>query len=398
MPSVAAATEVRVLTAAARTPVAPAPDVLRWFRLVEEAYWTDHDLWFNPLAKRLRDAESRFVSAYNVHRLTTALDDFAPEVVYVCNLIGLGGLSLIGCLQYLKVPWVWQLGDNVPGLLCRTIDTAYPELASEFSRRIEGHYIVVSQQLIHQIRSHGVTLRGDVAVIPNWIVGRRPPARTAYYRGGTLRIMSAGQVARHKGIDILIEAAARLRAAGCTDFTIDVYGKAYSTEFASAIAALDLADHVHLKGARPQAELLELYHQYDVLAFPSMDREPFGLVPLEAAARGCVPLVARCCGIAEWLVQGVHCLKAPRRAEAFARVFRAIRDGEIDLAPIARRAAAAAWRDFHLDAILPRIEEKLIRAAAQPRAGGGSAAEAYRLARIAEQMTQALIQEPFLVA
>ena len=347
------------------------------------------------MAKQLRDAESRFVNAYNVHVLTAALEEFEPDVVYVCNLIGLGGLALIACLQYLKVPWVWQLGDNVPGILCRTMEAMYPTLADQFSRQIHGHYIVVSQQLIEQIKSCGVTLHGDVEMIPNWIIGTRPPPRTSFYRGGTLRIMSAGQVARHKGIDTLIEAAARLRDRGCTDFMIDIYGKAYSSEFPDVIRAFDLAGHVTLKGVRTQAEVLALYGHYDVLAFPTMEREPFGLVALEAAARGCVPVVSRCCGIAEWLVHGVHCLKAARNPEDFAEVFRSIVMKEISLEPIARRAEATTWRDFHLDAILPRIECKLAAAARHRKAGAGTAAEAYRLARMAEQLTWTMIQESF---
>jgi glycosyltransferase involved in cell wall biosynthesis len=176
---------------------------------------------------------------------------------------------------------------------------------------------------------------------------------------------------------------------------LDIYGKAYSAEFAMAIRTLNLESHVTLRGVRPQAEILALYHDYDVFAFPSLEREPFGLVPLEAAARGCVPLVSRCCGISEWLVGGVHCLKAPRRPEAFAGVLRSIVEREIDLEPIARRGAAAAWRDFHLDTIVPRIERKLVLAARQPRRVQGTAAEAYRLARMAEHLTQALIQESF---
>jgi hypothetical protein len=146
-------------------------------------------------------------------------------------------------------------------------------------------------------------------------------------------------------------------------------------------------------GVRTQAELMALYGRYDVFAFPTMEREPFGLVPLEAAARGCVPIITRRCGIAEWLVHGVHCLKCARTPEAFTAMFRAILEGPILLEPIARRAEAAAWRDFHIDAILPRVERKLAAAARQSRGGGGTPDEAYRMARLAEQLTQVLIEE-----
>jgi glycosyltransferase involved in cell wall biosynthesis len=385
--------DVQVLAAAPRTPVSDEPHVFRRFQLTEESNWYDKDHWFHPLFARLRDASSRFVNAYNVHVLTTALEEFEPDVVYVCNLIGLGGLGLIGCLHHLKVPWVWQLGDNVPGILCGTSEGTYPMLAAEFSRQIQGHYIVVSAQLIHQIKSYGVTLQGAVEIIPNWIVGERPPPRTSFYRGGTLRIMSAGQVSRHKGIDTIIEAAARLRDSGHHNFVMDIYGKIYAPLFADLIRKFDLAGHVTLKGVRPQPEIMRLYGEYDVFAFPTMEREPFGLVPLEAAGRGCVPVITQRCGIAEWLVQGVHCLKAARNPAAFAGVFQAILEGRIDLEPIARRAQVTAWRDFHIDAILPRIERKLAAAARQSRAGGGTAAEAYRMARLAEQLTEALYQE-----
>jgi glycosyltransferase involved in cell wall biosynthesis len=200
-------------------------------------------------------------------------------------------------------------------------------------------------------------------------------------------------VSREKGVDLLIEAAATLRDAGSSGFVIDVYGQTESPFFAHRVRELKLSDHVRILGVRPHHEILELYGDYDVFAFPTRYREPFGLVPLEAAARGCVPLITRRCGIAEWLVHGVHCLKVERSAAAFANVLRAIMAREVALEPIAHRAQAAAWRDFHIDAILPRIEAKLVTAARLPRARAGNAAEAYRLARLAEQLTRMLIQE-----
>ena len=103
--------------------------------------------------------------------------------------------------------------------------------------------------------------------------------------------------------------------------------------------------------------------------------------------------MARISGNSEWFVDGVHCLKVPRTAEGFARVLGDVLDGKIELEPIGRRVAATVRRDFHLDAILPRIERALAGASRQSRAGAGSAADAYRMARLAEQLVQVLIQE-----
>jgi glycosyltransferase involved in cell wall biosynthesis len=385
--------DVVVVAAEPRLPVAPVPHVHRRFQLTD--VWNPYHMGTTAVTQLLHEAESRYINAFNVHALTEALAEFAPDVVYVCNVTGLGGLGLMACLQYLKVPWVWQLGDGVPRYLCSTRQgTVVPALAREFSRRIEGHFVVVSQRLVEEIESYGIMLKGHVEVIPNWIIGPRPLARRAnYYRGGHLRIMSAGQVVHHKGVDILIEAAAELRAGGFDDFEVHIFGKCVDFSFADLIRKLDLKDHVTLMGVRSHAELMRLYTQYDVFAFPTEEREPFGLAPLEAAASGCVPVMTQNCGIAEWLVHGVHCLKADRTPRAFAQVFRRIADGKIDLEPLGRRGEVTAWRDFHIDTILPRIEQMLVRASHRSRAGAGTAEDAYRLARMAEQMTQLLIQE-----
>jgi hypothetical protein len=110
-------------------------------------------------------------------------------------------------------------------------------------------------------------------------------------------------------------------------------------------------------------------------------------------------LITHVCGIAEWWVDRVHCIKIERTPEALAAVLREILDGDLDLEPIARRTAAVARRDFHLDHIIPKIEAVLERAAAARGAGGdadgGDPAEAYRLCALADRLTRTLIQEGF---
>jgi glycosyltransferase involved in cell wall biosynthesis len=400
--------EVLVTTAAPRQAVPSAPHVRRVLRLIDEwnkdamgltrliEEWHRNSIGQSRLVVTANSAVSRLISAHNVYVLTQELDRFQPDVVLLNNLLGLGGLGLVACLQFLGVPWVWHLGDCIPNILCRGFggfDPPIPGLAAEFSKRFQGTYIVVTQQLRDEMESRGVLLRGHVAVIPYWINGARPPARTRVGAGRALRIMSAGQVTREKGIDLLIQAVGLVRDAGFPQVSLDIYGAVDDPYFESLISKLKLAGQVRLYGSRPQRELLELYGCYDVFAFPTREREPFGLVPLEAAARGCVPIITRRCGVAEWLVHGVHCLKAERTAASFAEILRRIVEGRIDLEPIARRAEAAAWRDFHLDTILPRIERTLAGAAGRPRAAAGTAADAYRMARMAEQLTEVLIQE-----
>jgi len=387
--------DVEVLTTAPRSmPVPHVPHVRRTMRLTD-TYNHYHFAKSHPVTQRVYDADARFVNAANVHALLRALDEFRPDVVYLNHLLSVGGLGLLACLEYLQVPWVWQLGDHVPVYLCTLWGEVLPALTREYSRQVRGHYIAVSQQLREEIETQGIALEGHVEVLPYWIDFEPPPCRSKFFRrGDRLRIVTSGRIERQKGLDVLIEAAARLRAAGHDDFEVEIYGKVADPEFPSLVNKLGLEGHVRFPGALPQPELFRRLATCDVFAFPTHEREPFGLAPLEAAAFGCVPLLTQMCGIAEWLVHGVHCLKAPRTAEGFAAALGRILDGSIDLAPIGRRAAAVVRRDFHLDAILPGIERVLGRAAAAPRGTPGTPDDAYRLALLGEKLAQIFVQEP----
>lgn len=390
--------EVQVLTSSPRSPSETPDHVWRSFDLVNcyDAYEVLRSL---PLTRDVRDAKAVWANAHNVYVLIDALKRFDPDVVYLWNLFGLGGLGLVGCLQYLAVPWVWYLGDCVPLMLCRRGAEVLPVLAEQFGRRVRGAYMPVSQRVVDEIEATGVRLSGRVETLPNWVLGDMPPSRDRYYRTGEkLRIVSAGQMGRHKGIHLLIEAAALLRERGHENFSIDLYGKVNDTSISELPRALDVERQVAFHGLCSQEELVAHYarHEYDVFAFPTWEREPFGCAPLEAAAYGCVIVMTQSCGIGEWLVHDVHCLKAPRTAAALADVFAGILRGDIDLGPIGRRASAVIWRDFHLDALMPRIEAALARAARQPRGPVGRPDDAYRLARLAEKLAKAIIHEDYV--
>ena len=334
-----------------------------------------------------------------MHILTDAIDEFRPDVIYVNNIVGIGGLGLIAALQFLNLAWVWHLGDNVPAELCSDQDGLVPGLADSFRNSIHGTFAVVSGRVKKNSEQGRLGLNGRVELIPYWITGQRPTSRNRYYQPcETLRIMAAGRVDRQKGVDILIGAAALLRRSGFERFSIDVYGKLADPTIPELIRSLGMDKFVRLAGQMPHRELLERYEQYDLFLFPTRPSEPFGIVPLEAMARGCVPIISADCGVAEWLVDSVHCLKSARTSEAFADVIQRVASGIIPLEAIARRGAEASWRDFHLDTIIPKIERMLVEACVERSSDSasrppGTAGEAYRLARMAEHLSQMLIHD-----
>ena len=205
--------------------------------------------------------------------------------------------------------------------------------------------------------------------------------------------MTAGQINRDKGIDHLIEAAARVRKLGFDDFSVDIYGNADDPFFAAFARHLGLEAHVRFMGPRPQAVLARLYEEYDVFAFPTWQREPFGFAMLEASLRGCVPLTSQQSGNAEWFVHGVHCLKAARHPDAFAESLAAIMDGTVDLAPISRRAPRWSVATSTSTPSRPGSSGRWSRPRTVRGPGKGTSSEAYRMALMAEKLTKVLISE-----
>ncbi len=386
---------VRVLTSRPRIPVPSDDRVARTLTLVDA--WSEHAFATNaPITNYLEQSLSLRVSAVNVHALCDEIESFRPDVVYAWMLVGVGGLGLMATLQHLGVPWVWHLMDDVPLMLGRSDGKLVPGFANAMSQRLRGSYIACGRRLVDEIEQGGIMLGDRVDVLPNWVAGKPRPARRLYFEGGHLRIISAaGLIDRHadKGIDILIEAAAKLVADGRRNFSIDIHGRSTDGYASHLIHKHGLESTVNIRGSLSQTELSERFAEHDLFAFPTREREPFGFAPLEAAARGCVPLISRVCGLAEWFVHGVHVLKAERSAEAFADGIAAIQDRRVDLGTIGKRVANVVGREFHIDAILPKIETILEDASRRPRVSLGSAQDAYRLALLAEKLSRTMIQE-----
>ena len=396
--------EVLVLTATPRKAVPTPQHVKRVFRLAD--VWNQYlNARMGDLALRLLFADASFVNAFNVHVMAKEITEFQPDVVYIHNIFGLGGLGLVATLEQLGVPWVWHLGDDVPTMLCKHINQIMPELVRQFGLRTRGRFIAVSSRVVEEMERDGIELSSPVEIIPYWVTGDPTPLDRSYMPDGILRVVTGGRLNPAKGIDRLIEAVANLRDEGVDNVTLDLYGTSHEAgRYPNLINRLGLGDRVRLMGFLPQRELFRRYSEYDVFAFPTWDREPFGLAPLEAAAHGgCVPLVSRSCGVGEWLVHGVHCVKTGLEPGSLERALRTLGESGADLAVLGTRARRTALRDMHIDSIVPRIEAILEDAAFESdQRGTGwvsreisseAAEQVYRMALLGEKLTHVLVAE-----
>ena len=129
-------------------------------------------------------------------------------------------------------------------------------------------------------------------------------------------ILYAGQIIRGKGVDVLLEALAKVRSR----FECVILGDGNHREYCQELSRrLGLADRVTFKGFIPQEELKAYYRECSVVALSSVWPEPIATIGLEVM-RYALPVVAfDAGGIKDWLLDGQNGYLVPwMDREAFA--------------------------------------------------------------------------------
>lgn len=310
-------------------------------------------------AMRLDAMASNFT---NTAALLYMISEFQPDCIYLFNLVGIGGLGLIDCLNTLKFPWIFHLMDRVPDLLQRDFPESILSLFNAVDGRIyqSGQIISMTNHLIAEIEMHcGFKLKKNIKLVPGWVEATAPVTKRNYANKGTVRFVTAGAIQPHKGIDIILEACALLLKEKIIDFSIDIYGQGMESHYIDKSKQLGVHNHVNFCGTRTQLELLDIYKEADAFLFPTWEREPFGFAPIEAASVGCVPIITDTCGVAERLVGGVHCIKIQRDADSLFNIMIKICKHEIDLTEMSRAGQAICRQDLSFDTCLREIEKIL---------------------------------------
>jgi len=106
-----------------------------------------------------------------------------------------------------------------------------------------------------------------------------------------LRICYASLMLPYKGAGTLVQALGKLQAAG-VDFTAEIAGDAPNADFLREmqehVRACGLEERVRFTGFLDRQQLSALFARSNVLVFPSVFNEPFGISQVEALAAGLV--------------------------------------------------------------------------------------------------------------
>ncbi len=301
----------------------------------------------------------------NTMALLQELRAFRPDVVYLWNLVGVGAAALIDLLNTAGLPWVQHLMDRGPAEIVSTTPHRVLGLFGTGTAAYRrGRLIAMSEHLVQEIESLiGAAFAQPPDIVPGWADIRATQPHQPYLSHGSARFVAAGTVAAAKGTDLILEASALLEAEGL-DFTVDIYGSGEVSRCVGRAHALQLDHRVRFLGPRDQRELVGLYAGYDAFLFPTLEREPFGFAPIEAAACATPPIMTANCGASERLVDGVHCLKIFRTAEDLAAAMQHVAGDAAALARMGRAAQRLVTTDLRFERCLMQIEAILLETAA----------------------------------
>jgi D-inositol-3-phosphate glycosyltransferase len=272
--------------------------------------------------ERIRDHLDEFVDGVEAFRIAGGFDYDLIHAHYW--LSGAVGLVLRDRWSVPLVQMFHTLGHLKNGVARASADRE-PAVRIEEEARILGAVdrivAATTVERTHLVKHYGAD-PARIAVIPCgvdtnlFLPGDQAAARAVLGLDDQLQLLYVGRLAPIKGLETLLDAMARLRAAG-TRVRLSIVGgdadeplNGHEGELRARLARLDLRSAVTFVGAQPQERLRAWYVAADATVLPS-HYESFGMVAMEAMACGIPVVASRVGGLQTTVRDGVTGLLVP---------------------------------------------------------------------------------------
>jgi glycosyltransferase involved in cell wall biosynthesis len=166
-------------------------------------------------------------------------------------------------------------------------------------------FIVGSRYMKNELETNGIS--GDKIEIVHPVPAALQTPR-ALPMSDAREILFVGQVIRGKGVDLMLKALSNLTG----DWRATIVGEGNHLETCKRLAEdLGISNRVNFPGWIPHQNLDDYYRSARLLVVPSRWPEPFGMVGIEAMARGRPVVAFANGGIPDWLDHGNTGLLVP---------------------------------------------------------------------------------------
>jgi glycosyltransferase involved in cell wall biosynthesis len=194
----------------------------------------------------------------------------------------------------------------------------YARVRRELESLRAGHALMVASRYMKSALQVNGIQPSRVRVVPLFTA----PAAEVPPVPAEPRLLFVGRLETGKGIELLLETLALL-----PDASLAVVGDGRLAPAARALAQrLGLGSRVRFLGRRAGADLDAQYARARAVVVPSVWPEPFGLVGIEAMARGRPVVAVNRGGIPEWLEHGETGFLAEATPAALAAALRPVLD------------------------------------------------------------------------
>lgn len=310
-----------------------------------------------------------FVNKHKVektnYRLTReALQSFSPDIVYFWNMQFIS-LAPIFAVQQASLPRLFEIGDLWPKAYLK------PGWANwckrQFKKRLPlaiggtldfGPCIAVSNWIADEIRqsyrAHSVSVIGNgTSMVKQINIDHRVSERFLF----------TGRVCPEKGVEVALQAfaVARKSRPSCM-MSLTIVGPiehSYRQRLIQLITSLALDSCVTLQA--PSTDMASIYQYHDVLLMPTLTKEAFGLVVIEAMAHGLAVIASNTYGPAEIVEHGsLGVLVDPNNPGDIAQAIISLVDNPSQRVAMGRSAYQHVNTHYAMHVVKNKVEKKLI--------------------------------------
>lgn len=272
------------------------------------------DFEHNPIQRVLKYIDYHHASFLNKHlverhnyRCTReAIAELLPDIVYFGSLKAISIAPALA-VQKLQVPRIYDIGDD--WLKTYSAQDFSSRVFRWLKRKLPGFVggkvhldpvIVPSQWMAAELKNlYGCK---DLHIVPRAIALPKTYTRPL---SRPLQFLFAGRIEPLKGVDLILQAA-HIISIDNPDFSVDIYGEgdtAYLDSCLEQLRKYQLQRQINFKGK--SQHLPALLPAYDVLLMPTLAKETFGRIIIEAMAAGLIVIATRAYGPAEIISEGV---------------------------------------------------------------------------------------------
>ncbi|BDD10056.1 hypothetical protein FUAX_24880 [Fulvitalea axinellae] len=185
---------------------------------------------------------------------------------------------------------------------------AYQNTAFEvkYAHQVYRKVLVMSEYMREEAIKAGIPK--DVLNLNPYFSSTKIESKKKTMNNGTKKLLFVGRLIRHKGVHYAINAVEKLLRQG-VDVYLDIIGEGVDKdEFKCLVHDLGVGQFVNFSGWKTQKDVLAAMLQADIVLVPSIYPEAFGIVGLEAMAKGQPVVGFDVGGISQWLTPKVGAL------------------------------------------------------------------------------------------